>query len=89
MVKVDFARFSVFTSFKKDTMVMVNIKDELIDTLYKNVSGMAAHALTHKLYDTEGEVELNDGEIAIIDGLMQQSTGMMLDSWNFLKNNKV
>lgn len=87
-MKVDFTRFSVFTSFKKNEMVMINIKEELIDTLYTKVSGMAAHALTHKLYDTQGEVELNDAEVAIIDGLMQQSTGMMLDSWNLLKQDK-
>lgn len=88
-MKVDFTRFSVFTSFKKDEMVIANIKDELIDTLYTKVSGMAAHALTHKLFDTKGEVELTEDEVIIIDGLMQQCSGAMIDSWNFLKENKV
>lgn len=87
-MKVDFSKFSVFTSFKKEAMVTINIKDELIDTLYKNVSGMAAHALTHKLYDAQGEVELTEAEVVIIDKLMAQSTGVMIDSWQFLKTEK-
>ena len=88
-MKVDFTRFSVFTSFKKDEMVIANIKDELIETLYTKASGMAAHALTHKLYDAQGEVELTEAEVAIIDKLMAQSTGAMIDSWNFIKEHNL
>lgn len=78
----------MFTSIRKDAMVEVNIKNEVVDVMYKNVNGMVAHALTHKLYEADGEVELNNAEIAILDTLMAKSSVMMIDSWNYFKDNQ-
>lgn len=87
-MKIDLTKFKVFTSIRKDKMVEVNIKNEVVDVMYKNVNGMVAHALTHKLYEADGEVELDNAEIAILDALMAKSSVMMIDSWNYFKDNQ-
>lgn len=87
-MKIDLTKFKVFTSIRKDKMVEVNIRNEVVDVMYKNVNGMVAHALTHKLYEADGEVELNNNEVAILDALMAKSSVMMIDSWNYFKDNQ-
>lgn len=87
-MKLNLTKFKMFTSIRKDAMVEVNIKNEVVDVMYKNVTGMVAHALTHKLYEADGEVELNDNEVAILDALMAKSSVMMIDSWNYFKDNQ-
>lgn len=86
-MKLDLTKFKMFTSISKDEMVEVDIKNEIVDALYKGVSGMFAHALTHKLYDAEGEVELTKEEVGVLDALMSRSTGVMIDSWKHWKEN--
>ena len=88
-MKIYLTKFKVFTSISRKESVEVNVKDEIVDALYKNVNGMVAHALTHKLYDADGEVELADEEFKILDSLMVHSTVRMIDSWNYYKENNI
>lgn len=86
-MKIDLTKFKIYTSIRKDAMVEVNIKNEIVDALYTSVSGMLAHSLTHKLYESEGEVELTNDELSILDALFSRSTCVMIDSWNYWKEN--
>ena len=87
-MKVNFSKFETFTSIRKDSVLVMDIKESLADTLYQRCAGIKAAALAMKIYNSSDEIELNDDEITIIDNVMIQSTGLMNDSWNRLKMQK-
>lgn len=66
MKKIDFHKLKVRQSLSDSTTREVDISQSLADLVYTKMSGMASHALAHKLFETQGEVELSDEECAII-----------------------
>ena len=66
MKKVNFHKLNVRQSLADNTTREADISHSLADLIYTKMSGMAAHSLAHKLFETEGEVELSDEECAII-----------------------
>lgn len=90
-MKVNFAKLEMYTSIRKDSTVLVDVKETVANTMYTSMPGIAPASLAMKIYNSDGEVELTQEEVLILDRMMGQSSGIMRDSWNRYKemfNNK-
>ena len=79
-MKVNFTQFPIYTKIKKDMKVACNVVDPLANGIYKNVAGLQAHLLSEKIYQSTGEMELNDGEVEIINKVSECFPGAFADS---------
>lgn len=84
-MKVNFEKFEMYTSIRKDSTVLVDVKDTVANTMYTSMPGIAPASLAMKIYNSDGEVELTQEEVLILDRMMGRSSGIMRDSWNRVK----
>ncbi len=66
MKKINFAEVKVATSIKKEDYRVEDMREQLADSMYKNATKIGYMALAMKIYKSEGEVELNDKEVALL-----------------------
>lgn len=76
---VNFKKFPIYTSIKRDRTNEVDISEAIANTIYMNVGGVAAHSLALRIYN-DGEVELNDKETEIIKQIANGFVGVIADS---------
>ena len=60
MKKLDFRNFSVPTGITRQT------REQIADLLYTRVSGIKAHRLAFKIFESTGETEFSDEETGMI-----------------------
>ena len=66
MKKINFQKLTVRHSLSDNSTTEMDISKSLADLIYTKMSGMTAHTLAHKLFETNGEVELSEEETNII-----------------------
>lgn len=88
-MKMNFKSFPVYTGISREKTLPMNISLVISDGIYGNVPGIQAHSLALKIYQSEGEVELDDAEVQLLYGSMDMFVGVLADSVrDFIKNNK-
>lgn len=89
MVKINFSAIRVFKDLAKTKAEVKNMKEEVANDLYQNGQGIAFHALALKIYNTQGEVELDDKEYSLLMAYANQMcTPAIIDALQSLGNNK-
>ena len=78
-MKVNFRRFPLYTSIKRDKTNEVDISEVIANTIYMNVGGVVAHSLALRIYN-DGEVELNEKEVELIMQVADGFVGVLADS---------
>ena len=63
MKKIDFQHFKLSVGIATNDTVMVDVREELANLIYNNVSGIAALEVARKIYKSEGETEYDEREI--------------------------
>ena len=63
MKKIDFQHFKLSVGIATNDTVMVDVREELANLIYNNVSGIAALEVARKIYKSEGETEYDEMEI--------------------------
>ncbi len=84
MKKINFSQF-IFADITGKNKQTIDIREQFADIIYRHTTGIVAHALSHKIHESEGEIELTPAEEqliinvinefctpAIIDGVMKQ-----------------
>lgn len=66
MKKLDFKAFSVPTGITRQTRQIMDAREPIADLLYTRVSGIKAHRLAFKIFDSTGETEFGEEEIDMI-----------------------
>lgn len=66
MAKLNFKSFFVYTSVSKKTKKKIDVRETFADLLYTGVNGIRSHALALKIFQSEGETEFTDEEVALI-----------------------
>lgn len=79
MVRIDFKKFPLYTSIKREKTEEVDISEVIANTIYMNVGGVIAHSLALRIYE-QGEVELSDKEVEIIKQVADGFVGVVTDS---------
>ena len=79
-MKVNFRKFPVYTSIRKDMVMEQDIAFPLSNGIYTNIPGIMAHAVAMKIYNTEGEVELTAEEAEALKQWVELFSGIIADS---------
>lgn len=66
MKKLDFRNFSVSTGITRQTREVFDAREQMADLLYTRVSGIKAHRLAFKIFESTGETEFSDEETGMI-----------------------
>lgn len=82
MDKINFKKFPVYTSIRRDATEEVDISEVLANIIYTTRGGVVAHSLAMRIYE-QGEVELSEKEKEIILQTSDVFVGKLADS---LKN---
>lgn len=88
-MKVNFKEFTIPTGISKKNRQTGDARESFADLVYMKGSGIAAHALALKIYQSEGGAEYSQEEVALmrkvaaaycspafIDGLEEQLAGV-------------
>ena len=76
MKKLDFRNFSVPTGITRQTREVFDVREQIADLLYTRVSGIKAHRLAFKIFESTGETEFSDEET----GMIHYGGGTLLSS---------
>lgn len=66
MVKINFERVKIYTGVAHKEFFITNIKESFADVIYKHGSGIKAHALAFKIFNSNGETDYSDEEVRLI-----------------------
>lgn len=72
MKKLDFRNFSVPTGITRQTREVFDAREQIADLLYTRVSGIKAHRLAFKIFESTGETEFSDEEAGLIKSVVEQ-----------------
>lgn len=78
-MKVDFRKFPVYKTIRRDETEDVDISEVLANTIYTTRGGVAAHSLAVRIYE-QGEVELSEKDKEIILQTSDVFVGVLADS---------
>ena len=88
-MKMNFKSFPVYTGISREKTLPMNISLVISDGIYGNVPGIQAHSLALKIYQSEGEVELDDSELRILNSSLDLFVGVLSDSVrDYIRNKK-
>lgn len=83
MSKINFKEFGVFTDISKAQKDIVDARLAVSDNLYKHANGIAAHDLAMRIYHSDGEIELNEQDAALLQQHAKVCfTPLFIDSLN-------
>lgn len=81
MTKVNFKKFRMFLDITGERTKLFDIRREVADSIYTEMSGIVAHDLALRIYRSEGEIELNEEEINLLTEFSKRCSGAFADSW--------
>jgi hypothetical protein len=79
MDKINFKKFPVYKSIRRDKTEEVDISEVLANTIYTTIGGVVAHSLAMRIYE-QGEVELSEKDKEIILQTADVFVGVLADS---------
>ena len=89
MVKINFKEIKIYKDIAKTKVAVVDKQEEVANDLYEKGQGIGFHALALKIYNADGEVELDDKEYGLLMAYANQMcTPAIIDSLQSLGNNK-
>ena len=71
-MKINLERVEVFTDVRNTQSAVLEMRKEIANAIYERGQGLACSVLAHKLYETQGEVEIDDSEKEIISRVAEQ-----------------
>ena len=87
MVKINFKEIKVYKDIAKTKSEVVDMHDEVANAMYEKGQGIGFHALALKIYNANGEIELDDKEYGLLMAYANQmGTPAVIDAFNALKN---
>lgn len=72
MAKLNFKEFHVPTGISRKARQCVDVREAVADLLYTRVSGIKAHSLAFKIYESDGDAEYSDEEVAVIRAAVER-----------------
>lgn len=66
MTKINFKRLELFDLSGKQCVV-IDAKEQIAQLIYNNSYGVVGHMAAHKIYESDGEVELSTQEVEALE----------------------
>ena len=79
MDKINFKKFPVYKSIRRDDTEEVDISEVLANIIYTTRGGVVAHSLAMRIYE-QGEIELSEKDKEIILQVSDLFVGKLADS---------
>ena len=87
MVKINFKEIKIYKDIAKTKSEVVDMQDEVANAMYEKGQGIGFHALALKIYNANGEIELDDKEYGLLMAYANQmGTPAIIDAFNAFKN---
>lgn len=84
-MKVNFKEFKIKKSFKSEEYVTNDFRESFADLIYTATNGIRGLKLAEKIYASDGPVELDEQEQAILKELIEtQCTPQIIDAFSSL-----
>lgn len=88
-VKINFKKIKIYKDIAKTKVAVVDKQEEVANDLYEKGTGIKFHALALKIYNANGEIELDDKEYGLLMAYANQMcTPAIIDALQSLGNNK-
>lgn len=88
-VKINFKKIKIYKDIAKTKVAVVDKQEEVANDLYEKGTGIGFHALALKIYNANGEIELDDKEYGLLMAYANQMcTPAIIDALQSLGNNK-
>lgn len=85
-VKINFKKITVYKDIAKTKVEVIDMQDEVANALYEKGVGIGFHALALKVYNAQGEIELDDKEYGMLMAYANQmSTPAIIDAFTSYK----
>lgn len=72
MAKIDFKHFTIPIGISKKAKQTGDARETIADLIYTRSTGIKAHHLAFKIYESIGATEFSDDEIDLIKGLVER-----------------
>lgn len=83
MKKVNFKELEIFTDISRTKKTKGDARREFANMMYSGSNGLTAHLLSEKIYQSDGEIEIDEQEEAVIRELANRAcTPMFIDGIN-------
>lgn len=66
MNKINFKEFEMSNNISWINTKTIDVREQFANLIYVNINGIKAHTLAHKIYESEGEIEVSDDEVKLI-----------------------
>lgn len=66
MKAINFKEINLKMQLNSDETVQLDIRESFANVMYQKMCGIAALNLAQKIFNSDGEVEYNDNEVALI-----------------------
>lgn len=88
-VKINFKEIKIYKDIAKTKVAVLDIQEEVANDLYEKGQGIGFHALALKIYNADGEIELDEKEYGLLMAYANQMcTPAIIDALQSLGNNK-
>lgn len=84
MRTIDFKNIVVYTDIAKREQRTLDARESFANVLYQGGVGIAAHALAMKIYQSDGALEYDDKECALIKQYAESCQPFFIDAINTL-----
>lgn len=81
-MRVNFKSFRLYLNVSRKEYKDVDVREAIADTVYQNSSGIAGLELAHKIYNSEGEIDLSEREIQMLKSLYPVCKPIFIESLN-------
>ena len=79
-MKINFKKFPLYTGISRRKTTPMDISLAVCEGIYGNSPGVQAHSLAMKIYQSDGDVELDVAEVQLLHRSMDLFVGIIADS---------
>lgn len=81
-MKVNFKSFRLYLNVSRKDYKDIDVREAIADIVYQNSSGIAGLELAHKIYNSEGEIDLSEREVQMLKSLYPVCKPIFIESLN-------
>lgn len=80
-MKINFKKLKVFPNIERGNSIVIDVHRNFADMIYQRGTGIAAHSLAMKIYNSDGDADYSDEEVEQIKDYAQKlGTPMFIDA---------
>lgn len=79
---MNFKEFKMYADIKHSKKLVVDVREQLADLIYKQSRGVVAHNLAFRILNSEGDIDMNSAENDVITSILNLCTPQFQDSFN-------